>query len=143
MEEKKPSPETSSSEHVPEGRARVWDNIATAFRLDEHLTSWQQTWEEIKARFSNISGTNYQLGIQHYEAGNMQDALVRFKMASWFRSDFVEAWIMQGYVYLAMAEIDKANTAAGRAITLEPTHKDALLLKEEIVKAQQATQREA
>jgi predicted TPR repeat methyltransferase len=83
---------------------------------------------DVKAKLSNLPRTNYELGIQLQEAGELRDAILRFSVARWLAPNFQLAWFRLGSCYLSVGERDKAKTALKQAYRLNPNHEETCFL---------------
>ena len=64
-------------------------NPILSFKLSD-AQSWldklRSKINEIKIKSRNLTKTNYNLGLYHFNAGNLNDAIFRFKLSSLFQS---------------------------------------------------------
>ena len=68
--------------------------------------------EEYKSsmdKFKNLKGTNYKLGIEHFDRGNFYDARTRFRILSWFAKDYPAIDYYCGRCFLEEGKFKKAK----------------------------------
>ncbi len=76
-------------------------------------------------RIQNITKNNYELGKKHYDLGNFEDAVMRFKFVTWLDSKQVMAWFWLGKSYMASGNVQKAVVAFGKSLELKPELQEA------------------
>lgn len=62
------------------------------------------------------------------ERGDTQSALLDLLMATSLDPNDADAWAALGALYCRLSRHDRAETALTRAVTLEPTHREALMV---------------
>jgi predicted TPR repeat methyltransferase len=76
-----------------------------------------------KAR--DIVRNNYELGLQHFERGNVKDAIFRFRLVTWLDPAYGPAWYHLGRSYLADGKASPAIAALRKAVRLRPDLEEA------------------
>lgn len=87
----------------------------------KRLTDFIQTWE--KAR--DITRNNYELGLRHLLLGNLNDAVLRFKLVTWLDPKHALAWYYLGCSYLADNKPVLAQKAFRTCLQLTPDFAEA------------------
>lgn len=91
-----------------------------------------------KFRLSNIPGANMRLGKMYLERGATQDAIVRYRIVTWFEPKNADAWTGLGIAYLMEGKDFKAEAAIRRALMLQPGNPPAVAALEELKAARKA-----
>jgi predicted TPR repeat methyltransferase len=76
----------------------------------------------------NIAQNNYELGLRHFQLGNLKDAMFRLKIALRFDPNNAKAWYILGRLYLAEGNNAEAKTALKKSLTLKPNEESAYML---------------
>lgn len=76
-------------------------------------------------KFKSIVDNNYQLGRDHLERGNIQDAVLRFKFVLWLDPKYKDSWYYLGVSQLAAGETKAAREAFAKEIKLHPKSETA------------------
>lgn len=85
-------------------------------------------WNELRGKFDDLPGTNYDLGCQFAGRGQWFDASLRFRFVLKLKPRHVQAWFNLGNCYLQMGKFDQAAEAFRQALRLDPTHAHARFL---------------
>jgi predicted TPR repeat methyltransferase len=64
---------------------------------------------DIKIKLANLSKTNFDLGLYHFEKGNISDAIFRFKLLRRFDNGYEDLDYLLGRCYLEQSKYDKAK----------------------------------
>lgn len=72
----------------------------------EHLTN---EYKRIRAELKDLRGTNYRLGINHYNIGNAKDARTRFKLLKYFAKDIKDLDYYIGRTYFEEGDFKQAR----------------------------------
>lgn len=80
------------------------------------------------AKFKTIVENNIEVGKRHFKAGNLKDAELRFKLATWINAKSAEGWYWLGRSYLAQGKKMQAAQALNRALALKPGHEETLYM---------------
>ena len=64
---------------------------------------------DIKIKLANLSKTNFDLGLYHFEKGNISDAIFRFKLLKRFDNRYEGLDYFLGRCYLEQSKYDKAK----------------------------------
>lgn len=102
-------------ELVKEGfgnKLRVWKRDIWAFIID-------------LKRIHNVAKNNYELGKKHYELGNFDDAIFRFKLVTWMDSKQAGGWYWLGKSYIAAGKVRQARKSLSKALELKPDLQEA------------------
>ncbi len=79
--------------------------------------------EELKiarGKLKDIPGTNYKLGLHHLRAGNLDDAILRFKMVTFLVPEKAEAHYYLGKSLIMSGDLEAAKVALEKALSLKP-----------------------
>src|SRR5690606_29947932 len=90
-------------------------------RIVKFLFGSQIHWDRLR----NFSASNYELGVKHFDAGHVNDALLRFRLVTWSDPKNANAWYYLGRSLIANGQPDKAAAALRRALLLQPKHEEA------------------
>lgn len=71
-------------------------------------------------RIRDILKNNYELGKKHYDLGNFEDAIMRFKFVTWMDPKQANAWYWLGASYLAVNKKPEARKALKKALEIKP-----------------------
>ncbi len=82
----------------------------------EFVNSWE--------KFKNILENNYQLGRSHFDRGNLQDAVMRFKFVIWLDPKYKDSWYYLGCSLLAEGKTKAARDAFAKDLKLRPKSED-------------------
>jgi predicted TPR repeat methyltransferase len=106
-----------------------FDPGAISRNIKDSVSGWQagivRYVNEFQRRISNLPQTNYELGVKFAAAGNVKEAIFRFKVTLYFAPKFVQAWYNMGCCQLAKGDKAKAVQAFKRTLQLKPDHTDA------------------
>lgn len=91
---------------------RKWKNDIIVF-----VTSLKKVRDIVK--------NNYELGRKHYELGNFEDAIFRFKFLTWMEPKHADSWYWLGASYLAMEKRNNAKAALKKALEIRPNFQEA------------------
>lgn len=78
--------------------------------------------EELKlarGKLKDIPGTNYKLGLHHLKQGNIEDAILRFKMVTYLAPDMADAYYNLGRCQLMNGDPELAKENLQKAILLK------------------------
>ncbi len=81
--------------------------------------------DDTKYKLKHLPQTNFELGQKFGAEGRLDDALFRFKMATYFAPNFTQAWYNLGCCLIAKEKPAKAIAAFKRTLQLDPAHLDA------------------
>lgn len=73
----------------------------------------------------NIVKNNYELGRKHYELGNFDDAVLRFKFLTWMEPRHADGWYWLGVSYMAVDKKPNAKAALIKAVAIKPDFPEA------------------
>ena len=73
----------------------------------------------------NIVKNNYELGRKHYELGNFDDAVLRFKFLTWMEPRHADGWYWLGASYMAVDKKPNAKAALIKAVAIKPDFQEA------------------
>lgn len=73
----------------------------------------------------NIKENNFELGKKHYSMGNFDDAVMRFKMVTWFDPNYADGWLWLGKSYIANGKKPDAVNALKKALALRSNWPEA------------------
>lgn len=97
--------------------------------LKARMMEWddriRRTIEDIKYKLHHLPQTNFELGKTFADEGQVNDAIFRFRMATYFAPNFTAAWYNLGCCLIAKGQEAKATAALKRVLQLEPGHADA------------------
>lgn len=79
-----------------------------------------------REKLKDIPGTNYKLGLHHLKKGNMDDAILRFKMVTYLTPEMASAHYNLGRCLLIKGDKDKAKQSLEKALSLEPNLPEAV-----------------
>jgi|GEM_PF-3013814 len=71
-------------------------------------------------KFGNILKANFELGQKHYNLGNFEDAVLRFKFVIWLEPKHANGWYWLGISHLAAGQKPAGIKALQKAISLKP-----------------------
>ena len=91
-----------------------------AHELKKTVLDYANNWQ----KFKDIVGNNYQLGLDHLNRGNLQDAVFRFKFVLWLSPNYKESWYNLGCALLASGKHAAAKEALTKAIKQNPAHNE-------------------
>lgn len=97
------------------------DVKSEAHNLKKTFLDYASNWQ----KFKNIVGNNFQLGLDHLNRGNYQDAVLRFKFVLWLDPNFKEAWFHLGCAQLAMGNTAAAKDSLAKALKNDPSNGEA------------------
>ncbi len=86
--------------------------------LMQQLFSLKANWY----KNTNIVKNNYELGLAHFNQGNIGDALFRFRLVTWLEPAYGEAWYYLGRSQLAEGKPAQAIASLKKALALKPGH---------------------
>ncbi len=72
----------------------------------------------------DIGKNNFTLGVRHFQLGNIRDAVLRLKMATWMDPTHAEAWYYLGRSLMADGKNPQAIAALTKALKLNPSHEE-------------------
>ena len=77
------------------------------------LKSWidklKSIIDEIKAKSKNLPKTNYDLGLFHFNRGNLNDAILRFMLLKRFEKNYNDLDYLLGRCYFEKSKFQKAK----------------------------------
>ncbi|MEQ1790353.1 MAG: tetratricopeptide repeat protein [Rickettsiales bacterium] len=76
-------------------------------------------------KIRDVSKNNYELGKKHYDLGNFDDAIMRFKLVTWMDSKKPEGWYWLGASYAAENKKKEASESLKKALELKPSWQEA------------------
>jgi predicted TPR repeat methyltransferase len=82
------------------------------------LFSLKENWY----KNTDIVKNNYELGLTHFQRGNISDAVFRFKLVTWIEPAHGEAWYYLGRSQLAEGKLAQASESLKKALKLKPDH---------------------
>lgn len=82
----------------------------------------------IRQKCKNLLDTNYKLGIQHLEKGNLSDAKIRFTIIIKFWPDFYEAYYQKAYILMLENQPLKAKQVLDQLMSRKPEKLDLKIL---------------
>lgn len=88
---------------------------------------WMQTLFHVSPDWHkerDIVKNNYSLGIRHFTLGHPKDAVLRFKLTTWFSPGHTDAWYYLGRAYIMNGKQGAATAAFRKAQTLKSSYKD-------------------
>jgi len=85
-------------------------------------------FSNLKEKITNLSETNYQLGIAHLKKGHIWEALSRFKITLFFWPHNYKASYQYAYCLLLGDKIDNAKFTLIKIIREHPDYKEAVKL---------------
>lgn len=83
---------------------------------------------EIVYKFHHLPQTNFELGCDFSDQGKWNDAVLRFRIATYLQPDFARAFYNLGCCYLRLNKHLQAKQAFVRTLQLQPDYPDALLM---------------
>jgi predicted TPR repeat methyltransferase len=90
-------------------------------KFDEFIKDCNASKEKLK----DIPGTNYQLGLIHMHKGNIDDAVMRFRMVAFLTPENVGAHYNLGRCLLLLDEEDNARSEFKKVLELDNNNMDA------------------
>ncbi|MEQ1704654.1 MAG: hypothetical protein ABL867_01615 [Rickettsiales bacterium] len=96
--------------------------------LGEKLQRWKHEIIDFirnlkKAR--DIVKNNYELGRKHYDLGNFDDAVFRFKFLTWMEPKHADGWYWLAASYMAVDKKLNAKIALIKALQIKPDWQEA------------------
>lgn len=79
-----------------------------------------------REKSKDLVKTNYELGLDHWQRGNLYDATLRFKMTLFLRPDHLLAHYQLGRCYLAKNKHEQAKKEFNAALQLQPDFPESL-----------------
>lgn len=76
-------------------------------------------------KIRDITKNNYELGKKHYDLGNFDDAVFRFKFLTWMDPKNADSWYWLGASYIAVDKKPSAVVALKKALELKPDWQEA------------------
>lgn len=73
----------------------------------------------------NIVKNNYELGKKHYDLGNFDDAVLRFKFLTWMEPEHADGWYWLAASYMAVDKKPEAKNALKKALAIRPDFPEA------------------
>lgn len=115
-------------------RASLLTNGLSVFGQDikARLMEWDDQIrtkiEEIQYKLKHLPQTNFELGQKFAGEGKVSDAIFRFRMATYFAPNYIDAWHHLGAALIASNNKPKAIQALKRVLVLAPAHTEAKYL---------------
>lgn len=112
----KPKAKTPAKAPLGKERGSV---VAELFAVPLQL--FHQLWKKA----NNLAQTNYELGCDQIARGFFNEALFRFKIATWLEPNHFLAWYNMGCCYLSKEKRPEAIAAFRRALSIRPGYEEA------------------
>ncbi|MFQ3306827.1 MAG: 2-polyprenyl-3-methyl-5-hydroxy-6-metoxy-1,4-benzoquinol methylase [Candidatus Midichloriaceae bacterium] len=71
------------------------------------INEWKVFFVEARGKLKKLSKTNYELGLYHFEKGNVYDALLRFKLLNYYSPIYKDLDYLIGRCYVEKGKYDK------------------------------------
>lgn len=83
-------------------------------------------FNSIKEKSKNLSATNYDLGMQYLEEGNLKEAIFRFKITKKFWPDNYEAYYQLIICLILNYDFDEAQKVIDELLEKNPNYKEKI-----------------
>jgi tetratricopeptide (TPR) repeat protein len=96
--------------------------------LAKNLKKWKNdivVFISTLKKVRDIVKNNYELGKKHYDLGNFDDAVFRFKFLTWMDTKHADGWYWLGASYIAQDKKQNAKIALKRALEIRPNFQEA------------------
>jgi predicted TPR repeat methyltransferase len=101
---------------IPSAPQEPWDQ-----RLISTMNPLRILWNKLQ----DLPRTNYELGVEHMQMGNITDAVMRFKFVTRLRPTHAQAWYGLGCCELDLGHVDNARRALEKTLSLIPDNEEA------------------
>jgi len=96
--------------------------------VNEKVAGVQSWLNSAQHKMNHMPETNFDLGVRFARAGELRDAVFRFRLALKLRPDWAEAWYELGLVQMRLNEKTEAAISFKNALRYQPAHADARYL---------------
>lgn len=86
----------------------------------------------IREKLKDLPKTNYELGLRHFERGNLDDAIMRFKMVSFLLPEHKESNYQLGRCLVIKEDNERAKECFERAVEIDPDYSEAKYMLKKI-----------
>lgn len=86
----------------------------------------------VREKLKDIPATNYKLGLHHLKIGNLDDAIMRFKMVIFLAPEKAEAYYYLGKSLFIKNDIPAAKEALQKALSLKAPYPEAEYIMDKI-----------
>lgn len=93
--------------------------------LKEFLANFSTNCKTAIVKLKNLTDTNYQLGLDHLQRGNIFDAKLRFNIVLKLRPDFCLAHYHLARTYIYNLEFDIAKKELEQVLAMQPDFTNA------------------
>lgn len=92
------------------------------------LKSLPTKWEDAKAKFHDLPGTNFRLGEEYYFKGDFSNALIRYRLTVWLAPAYAPAHYRLARCFQILGSPKKAVTHYQLALKLRPNFPEAAFM---------------
>jgi predicted TPR repeat methyltransferase len=125
---------TESDRMQPSKRPSTRSRSTVSFtsRLQTLTREWDEKLRKIITdvtyKLKHLPQANFELGQRFANNGNVNDAMFRFRIATWFAPNFARAWYNLGCCQLALGKKPLAIASFRKVLALEPNNTEAIFM---------------
>lgn len=100
--------------------------------LKERTAQAAKEWKVAKEKMKDIPGTNYNLGLYHLQNGNLDDAIMRFKMVIFLTPEKAEAYYNLARCLIRIKDNPSAEENLNKALSMKGDFPEAKYMMDKL-----------